>query len=407
MPFRDEPMTDRQRFQAIMNYQPADRGFIQDFQAWDETADVWHAYGLPADVTSHRGWAEFFGFDRFWDTLSCQPLLHPDLPTKVLADEGDTQVIQNSDGAIVRRHKYASSIPAHLDHLLKDRRSWEEHFKPRLVPTRDRLWPDMQARLAAVRDRDYPLAIWAGSTFGKLRDWMGLEGVSYVQYDDPSLFSEMIGTMGDCIVGTLELVLAEADRAGVRYDLAQMWEDMSFASGPLMSVEHFDRYLVPQYERITATLRAHGVDLVMLDSDGDVSLLLPRWLKAGVNVAFPLEVGTWGLDAVAVRRTFGPELRLCGAFDKHILARTPDDISREIDRLAPLVEEGGFIPFCDHRVPPDVSFTNYLHYVERARQVWGRGRANLRPMGRPNQAAPRFGQPYEYRSFLDARPAQH
>ncbi|MEZ4639792.1 MAG: hypothetical protein R2856_33345 [Caldilineaceae bacterium] len=37
-----------------------------------------------------------------------------------------------------------------------------------------------------------------------------------------------------------------------------------------------------------------------------------------------------------------------GGFDKHILAQSKDDIAAEVDRPAPLVEEGGYISFCDH-----------------------------------------------------------
>ena len=40
----------------------------------------------------------------------------------------------------------------------------------------------------------------------------------------------------------------------------------------------------------------------------------------------------------------------------------PDEIEAEVKRLTPLVEQGGFIPFCDHRVPPDVP----MEHQERA-----------------------------------------
>jgi uroporphyrinogen decarboxylase len=69
-----------------------------------------------------------------------------------------------------------------------------------------------------------------------------------------------------------------------------------------------------------------------------------------------------------------------GGFDKHILARGPDAIRAEVRRLTPLVEEGGFIPHCDHRVPADVPMANYIFYVEEAKQVWGKGMGNVRPM---------------------------
>ena len=68
-----------------------------------------------------------------------------------------------------------------------------------------------------------------------------------------------------------------------------------------------------------------------------------------------------------------------GGFDKHVLMKTRADITAEIERLAPLVEEGGYIPTPDHRVPPDVSLANYVFYIEEAKRVWGRGLDNLKP----------------------------
>jgi uroporphyrinogen decarboxylase len=35
------------------------------------------------------------------------------------------------------------------------------------------------------------------------------------------------------------------------------------------------------------------------------------------------------------------------------------------------VEEGGYIPTPDHRVPPDVPLANYLYYLDRIKEVWG------------------------------------
>jgi len=395
-------MNDRQRFQAIMHYGRFDRGIIQDFQYWEETIDAWHMYGLPREV-DYAGCEEFFGFDRFWDDVGAEVGLCPAFEQKVLKDEGQTVVIQEADGTITRRHKRMSSIPQHLSHTLVDRDSWERHYKWRLDPANpDRIGADIAEKLAANADatRTWPLHTWCGSMFGVLRNWMGLEGVCYIQYDDPKLFAEMVQTIGDCVVGTLERFLPMAAAAGVTFDFGLMWEDMCFAQGPLLDVQRFKELLVPQYERISALLKRHGCDLILLDSDGDTRPLLPHWLAAGVNIAFPLEVGTWKQDPIAVRKQFGRELRICGGFDKHILAASTDEIAREIDRLAPMVEEGGFIPFCDHRVPPDVPFSNYLFYVERAKQVWGKGLSNLRPTGVPDKSAPLYGKPYDYRAAL-------
>jgi len=396
-------LNDRERFVATMHYQPVDRGIIQDFSYWDETVDVWRLYGLPQGVDRSNA-EEFFGFDRLWDGISAAVMLCPRFEREVLNDDGQCVTYRENDGTIQRRFKYGATIPQHVAHTLTDRDSWERHYKWRLDPSNpDRLGGDLKQRLAEAADatRQYPLRTNAGSLFGQLRNWMGLEAVTYIQYDDPALFAEMIETIGDCIVGTLERLLALADEMGVTFDYASMWEDMSCAQGPLLSMTAFREHLLPQYRRISSLLRRHGCDLIMLDSDGDVRALLQGWLDAGVNVAFPLEVGTWKQDPVELRRRFGKDLRMAGGFDKHILASTSDQIAREIDRLAPLVEQGGFIPFCDHRVPPDVPLSNYMFYVDRAKRVWGKGLANLRPTGRLDENAPLFDQPYDFRAALE------
>jgi uroporphyrinogen decarboxylase len=402
-------MNDRERFDAIMHYRPFDRCIINDFSYWDETVMAWHEYGLPREVGT-SGTEEFFGFDRMWDEAGANVMLCPAFETKVLEDDGKFQIIQAGDGTIIRKAKILSSIPEHLDHTLKDRAGWEEHYKWRLDPDNpDRFDADLDERLSAARDevRTFPLRTTCGSIFGQLRNWMGLEGVSYIQYDDPELFAEMIRTIGDCIVGTLAKVLARADAAGVTFNYGSMWEDMSYAQGPLLGVPAFEAHCVPQYKRISSLLAEHGTDLVMLDSDGDVRLLLPGWLAGGINIAFPLEIGTWGTDPIEVRERFGEELRIAGGFSKRTLAAGEDAIAAEIDRLAPLVEAGGFIPFCDHRVPPDVSLADYLFYVDRVKAVWGKALPDIRPTGKPDTSARYYGKPYDHRVILGHAPAAH
>jgi len=55
--------------------------------------------------------------------------------------------------------------------------------------------------------------------------------------------------------------------------------------------------------------------------------------------------------------------------DCQAAGRRPKAISAEVERLAPLVEEGGFVPYCDHRVPADVPLAHYVHYVQEAKRV--------------------------------------
>jgi uroporphyrinogen decarboxylase len=108
---------------------------------------------------------------------------------------------------------------------------------------------------------------------------------------------------------------------------------------------------------------AHGVDCVWYDSDGCLYPFMALYLEAGVNGFAPLEVAA-GMHPVEVRGRIGTQIRMMGGFDKRILAGDKAGITREIDRLRPVIEQGGYIPACDHNVPPDVSLENYAYYMQ-------------------------------------------
>ncbi len=376
-------MNDRQRFNAAMHYQPRDRVPLVDFGFWPETIVGWYEQGLPRTVLypnyDGRNTDVYFGMDRYTGGPGVNVGLVPAFEWKVLEDRGDHEVAQQADGVRVLRKKFMGSIPHHESHLLVDRASWREHYLPRLNPSDPARYPkdfDAAVKVWCDPDRADVCSLWCGSLFGWLRDWMGLENIALVPYDDPAWFEEMVTTLADCIMGVLEKVLA----TGGRFDSAAFWEDMCFNSGPLLSPAHFKQYLVPHYRRITDLLRRHAVDVVWVDCDGKIDALLPLWLESGVNCMFPMEVGTWGADPLKYRREFGRDLLMMGGVDKHILAKDHQSIEAEVRRLAPLVEAGGYIPMPDHRVPPDVPFDNYRFYIEKIREVWAHN-INLKPIG--------------------------
>lgn len=377
-------MTDRERFVATMHYRPCDRGPLYDFNFWDETLPAWKPQGLPAWVTRANA-GEFFGLDCSlgggeppgWYVAPEFHDLCPWFENRILEDDGDVYTQIQGDGVIVRRQRSSVSIPMHVGHTLVDRESWEKHYKPRLDPSLPQRFPaDWEKKLAITRDpnRTFPVITNGGSLFGRLRDCMGIENLALVVYDDPAWFEEMVETRANLAIAMLEKIF----KAGGRVDAVAMWEDMCYNAGPLLHPDHFRRYLVPHYRRIAELSRRYGCDVVWVDCDGKIDDLIPLWLDAGVNCMFPIEIGTWGADPVKYRKQYGRQLLMMGGFDKHILAKSQADIRAEIVRLAPLVEDGGFIPMPDHRVPPDVPLANYIYYCDTARQIWGKN-LNLKP----------------------------
>ncbi|MCU0780646.1 MAG: hypothetical protein MUF04_06030 [Akkermansiaceae bacterium] len=184
-------------------------------------------------------------------------------------------------------------------------------------------------------------------------------------YDDPDLLHEMVATIADCAIGTFDRLFAE----GIVPDVVYFWEDICFNSGPMISPDTAREFLLPHYQRITSFCRDRGVRWFALDSDGRLDHLIPVWLEGGINILYPVEIGTCGNDVAAFRERFGRGMRYMGGFDKRLLAQGPAAIDAEIRRLAPLVREGGFIPFCDHHVPPDVPLAHFQHYLHTKRDL--------------------------------------
>jgi uroporphyrinogen decarboxylase len=195
---------------------------------------------------------------------------------------------------------------------------------------------------------------------------MGLTGLLYMFYDDPALVEDMMDSMLDLTLGVIDRALPD-----LRVDQANFWEDMCYKSGPLISPDMFKKYMVPRYRRVTDALREHDVDIIFVDSDGNIEKLLPLWMEAGVNMIWPLEIAA-GNDPVALRKEYGKDLILGGGIDKMALIGSEKDIEKEVMSKVPyLLEQGGYFPSVDHFVPPDVSLENYQYYVNCMRKVAG------------------------------------
>jgi hypothetical protein len=101
--------------------------------------------------------------------------------------------------------------------------------------------------------------------------------------------------------------------------------------------------------------------LTIVDTDGDVTLLVPWLLDNGVQGVLPLERQA-GVDGMALRRQF-PDLVMVGHYNKMVMPDGEEAMRREFERLAPLMKTGGFIPSVDHQTPPGVSLEHYRRYL--------------------------------------------
>jgi uroporphyrinogen decarboxylase len=356
--------TTRDRFNKVMHWQKPERVPFMDFGYWDETIQLWHQQGLPENITTgaevevHLG---LEGTERI-PTLPVINGLHPAAEPKVLEEKGSHRIIQDHEGNICEIPTEGASIPKYIKYAIETREDWEA-FKARHL---DYLRPDRIGDCKQVVEDAHaagmPVRLISGSLYGWLRNWMGVENFSIAVLTDKAWVEEMMEHLT-----RMTLHLIENSLPGLDVDMAWWWEDMCYNHGPLMSPKLFQELMVSRYKRITDALRKYGVDVNVLDCDGCIYELVPGWIEGGINCMFPLESAH--TDAVRLREEYGQDLLLFGAVDKTQLSKDRATIDRELERLRPLVEKGGFIPTVDHRVPPDVSYDNYLYYLEKKKEI--------------------------------------
>jgi uroporphyrinogen decarboxylase len=360
-------MNQRERWLAAMHFQPVDHVPDEEFGYWDETLDLWHAQGLPEYVNTMDRGDIYFGFE-LRDFAPGSIGLKPGFQYQVLEEDDRHKIVMDFDGATkMVKTEGLPTIPKYLKFPIETRADWDE-FKKRLDPSSPGRFPDeatWEAWKTQAATTGRPNGLWIGSLFGWIRDWMGFENVSYTIMDDPGLIQDIMDHLTNL---TLSVVGRQAKE--FKFDFASMWEDMCFNHGPILPPRYFEEWMVPRLKQITSVLKENGCDVIYVDCDGNINELVPLWLEAGVNCMFPLEV-RGGTDPVVLREKYGHDVLLMGGVDKTRLIAGKEEIKKEVARLKPIVEDGGYIPYVDHRVPPDVTLENYRYYLKLKRETFG------------------------------------
>lgn len=290
----------------------------------------------------------------------------PPLTQRVIEESEDQLVVQDDLGITKRIPKEHNSIPHFIRWPVVDESSFERLVEEKLDPNHpERFPPDWDKYVRRLNNYDGVVAIggYPCGFFGTPRFMMGEVAFLMGFLDQPRLIKKIISHLADLWSALYDRVLSE-----VRVDCIHVWEDMSFKNGPLISPALFREFLVPAYKQLTDTVKAHGVDVVLVDTDGDCRSLIPHFMDGGVTGLYPFEVQA-GMDVNIIREDH-PRLQILGGINKRELAGDRKKIDIELARLLPhMVEKGGYIPMADHQVPPDVSWDNYRYYRSRVAEL--------------------------------------
>jgi hypothetical protein len=322
-------MTTVERFQAVMNFEKSDRLPVLEWAGWwGATLDRWYGEGLSKDIPWDRIQTHL-GLDfirRIW-----MPLETPDCPKP--AFHGGPLIESEEEYAAFKKYLYPDmSHKNYRDKLNVLKSLREEHEKGDAL-----LW------------YSYDGFFWFP------RVLLGIENHLYSFYDEPELYHKICSDLADYIIAELPKIYEICTP-----DFMVISEDMSYNNGPMLSEALFDEFLLPYYQRIIPEIKKYGTK-VIVDTDGDVSMMIP-WLKrAGVDGVLPLERQA-GVDLVRLREEH-PDFLFIGGFDKMTMPKGEAAMRAEFERLLPVMRSGGFIPSCDHQTPPGVSLENYRIFV--------------------------------------------
>jgi uroporphyrinogen decarboxylase len=358
-------MTTRELWQAIMYYGEFDRMPVIHWTEWPETRERWYGEGLPRELEARGGIRSYFDAVPVWEGVGVDVGLFPDFAEDVLEETDEYRVFRDADGVIKKDWKHRSCIPQFLDHTFKTADDWPE-FKKRLQPDPARIPDDLDERIRRAEASGFAISVPGGSMMGWTRNWMGVENMSYLMYDAPDCYAEVVDTLSDLVCWGIDQVVP---RMQTRPDICHGWEDICGKAGPLVSPSIFDKCVAAGYRKIRRKLGEHGITLYSIDTDGDIAELVEHWLGAGVNVQFPVEIGTWNADPMAYRKRYGRELRIVGGFNKLVLERGRAEIDAEIQRRLPLMKDGGFLLMPDHLITPGVPLDDYRYYLDRIRSL--------------------------------------
>ena len=327
-------MTNRERFHKVMNFEPVDRIPMYEWAVWwDKTIERWKGEGLV--IEKQPDLSE-------WDSLHVQMGLDLHLQTWCGFQTSQTPRPAHHGAPIVTSmEEYEAVLPT----LYPDNPLNEQHM-----------------RSVAERQKSGEAVAWLtlDGFFWGARSLLGIEPHLFAFYDEP----ELMHRINRDLAAYNKRVYEQVCEYFVP-DFMTFAEDMSYNNGPMISEQLFDEFMLPYYEEMIPIMKARGTR-VFIDSDGDISMAMDWFARAGIEGILPLERQA-GVDLETLRRRH-PKFLFMGHYDKMVMPLGEEAMRKEFERLLPTMRQGGFLPSVDHQTPPGVSLENYRIYLKLFRE---------------------------------------
>jgi len=375
-------MTARERYLETLLFGTPDRIPFEPGRPREKTVKRWNKEGLP----ENRNWFDFLcetiGIDAAHPThnpVGTEGIvnfrMNPQFEEKVIGHKNGHYIIQDWMGNVVEisdEYDY-TYIRAPKDFVTRrwisfpvNNRQDFEDIKKRYNPNDLIRYPEnFNIRINDLKKRDYILTVNISGPFWQLREWCGFEPLCMLFLEDPDFVNDMTTFWSEYVSQTMARILD----TGV-VDRIWVSEDMAFKGFSMISPEMVRHQLKPVWDRWVSEAKQAGVKIIDIDSDGYIGNLIPIWVESGFNVCDPIEVAA-GNDISHFREQFRHQISYRQGVDKRCIAQGGQIIENELSRLEPVIKDGGYIPGCDHGVPYDISWPNFVYYSKMLAELTG------------------------------------
>jgi uroporphyrinogen decarboxylase len=218
-------------------------------------------------------------------------------------------------------------------------------------PTIDALrnfdWPNPDdVDISMIRDRlsilgeEYAIAGGSWSPFWHdAIDLVSMETLACQMYDDPIFVETLLARIVDYYITLCTRIFEEA---GDRIDLFFLRNDFGTQLGPIISPDHFKRFISPCLKRFTQLSHRYNIK-VMLHSSGGILPLIPAIIESGIDALHALQPDCPGMQSAPLKKSFGKNLVLSGAIDARNILRTgtPELVRLQVLEKLRIMAPGG------------------------------------------------------------------
>ncbi len=361
-----QELSSRERIARSLKHEPVDKlGLCESF--WPDTTKKWREEEKLGEEESPEN---RFGLDirQSWCFNMVADL---DFEEQTIEEDENTRLVKNGNGSILRWHKEKSGTPEHVDFLVKDMKSWQEHARPHLVDEKN---DERRVNFEAYRnnrewcEKQQYYHTWSGvNVFECIHPVSGHEHMLMGMVLEPEWVKDMCEVYAELTIRLLEMLFEKEGKP----DGVWFYEDMGFKHKPFMGPDHYKELVWPAHKKTFDFVHSHGLP-VLVHSCGFVEALVPGLIEAGMDCLQAMEVKA-GMDLLKMKKLYGDKIALMGGLDtRTMVANDREAITKELESKLPgACEGGGYILHSDHSIPDQVEFETYKFFVDKAQEIAG------------------------------------